>query len=346
MEAEPRLRASAAAPLGAGSIRIRLLSASDSRPSTTSSPRSPAGFATGSAVSAVHPPANTPSRANRRRSGSASSSSLQAIARRAASAAARAGPAAPPPRSRLCSSRSRICDGLKHAGARRGELERQRQAAEPLGDRADGVHAPRRRGRDQDGARARDRRTARRRRPASSGGTGWPRSPLIRSSSRLVTRSRSVRGVAGRGGRPICGAVGEQLLEVVEDEQAVVRSRRWIRSASSTGSLGRLADPDRGRDRRARSAPGPGSRPGRRTRCRAGSDPRTSRATASASRVLPLPPGPVRVTIRLAARSSRQTAARSSSRPTRLVTSPGRFVGASVVRSGRSSSAAPGTTSR
>jgi hypothetical protein len=47
----------------------------------------------------------------------------------------------------------------------------------------------------------------------------------------------------------------------------------------------------------------------------------------------------------LSRRASR-TSAISSDLPTRLVTSPGRFVGTSVVRSGRASSAAPGTTSR
>ncbi len=61
---------------------------------------------------------------------------------------------------------------------------------------------------------------------------------------------------------------------------------------------------------------------------------RDAPATARASRVLPLPPGPAKVTIRLARRSSR-TRSISSFRPTKVVTSPGRFDGTSVVRSRR-----------
>ncbi len=140
VEAEPRLRvgrrraAGGAARPGSGSCRRATRGRRRRRRRGRPRRSRPAA-----AVSAVQPPANTPSRANRRRSASASSSSLQAIApRRVRCRSGRS--RLPPRRSRLCSRRSQDLRGRQHADPRRGELERQRQAAEALGDRADGVH--------------------------------------------------------------------------------------------------------------------------------------------------------------------------------------------------------------
>ena len=227
--------------------------------------------------------------------------------------------------------------------AGRGELDRQREAVEALADRPDRgqrvlaedeVGAVRTGAIDEQGDAGAS---------TSSGGTGCPRSPPMRSSSRLVT-SRHTFGRAARRGR---------------------RRRRRRPAGAARGCRGRGAPFDRGGGRGAHRrwlAPVTRARPrvaaiaastsaGSRSAARStnqtpcGKRSRTSRATASARRVLPLPPGPVRVTIRLSTRSAR-TASISSSRPTKLVTSPGRFEGTSSVRSGRASSATPGTTSR
>ena len=114
--------------------------------------------------SRVQPPANTPSRANRRRSGAGEELVAPGDRARAASAAARAGPGRRR-RGRGCARAGRgSATATSMPGARRRELERQRQAAEPLGDRADGGHRLVAEDEVRAGAHARDRRTARRRR--------------------------------------------------------------------------------------------------------------------------------------------------------------------------------------
>ena len=72
----------------------------------------------------------------------------------------------------------------------------------------------------------------------------------------------------------------------------------------------------------------------------------TSSATATESRVLPLPPGPVRVTSRGPSRlSSALRAASSASRPTSAVAATGRLPGAPRLRRGGNMAGRPGTTS-
>ena len=229
------------------SIRTRLLSASDSRPVSTSMPRSPSGSATDQAASAVQPLAKTASLANSRRSSALSSSWLQATAPR--SVRCRSGRSrVPPARSRLRPSRSRIEAGLMHPDPGGRELERERQAVEAFADRPDRGQRRRRRGRCPGDAHGRDPRTGRRRPSTSSGGMGWPRSPAIRSSSRLVTRThRSAR-------------------------RGPARPRRPPRRAGAA------------RDCRARGAPsGPAGGPGAPRRSRASGDSRTPSVAAIAA---------------------------------------------------------------
>ena len=169
--------------------------------------------------------------ANRRRSSGDRRSWLHAIAPR--SVRCRSGRSrAPPPRSRLRSSRSRICAGRS---SRTRAAASSRASGSPPSrsrDRPHGGESRRRRGRGP-GARpvARSMNSAT---PAStsSGGTGCSCSPEIRSSSRLVTSTRS-SGAPRTEVRDALGAGRQQLLEVVEDEQRR-RSRRWTRRASST----------------------------------------------------------------------------------------------------------------
>ena len=176
----------------------------------------------------------------------------------------------------------------------------------------------------------------------SSGGTGCPRSPATRRSSRLVTSVR--RPGAARTSRATISAAAGSSCSRLSRTRSTVRSRRWARKASPAVRSGVSRTP------RATAMAG-SRRAGSRSAARStnqtpcGNRSRASPATARASRVLPLPPGPTKVTMRAARRSSR-TRSISSFLPTRVVTSPGRFVGTSVVRRGRGSSAAPGTTSR
>ena len=153
------------------------------------------------------------------------------------------------------------------------------------------------------------------------------------------------RAPPGRAPATMSAPRREQLLEVVEDEQhrsdrggARGGPRATVRSGDSRmPSVAAMAG---SRSAASRSA-------ARSTNHDAMREPvrERARATASASRVLPLPPGPVRVTIRLSASASRTRRDLGVS-PTSGVTSPGRFEGGSIVRSGRASSAAPGTTRR
>ena len=335
---------SSAAPPGAGSIRIRLLSASDSRPSTRSIPRSPCGIRDRRArSSAVQPPAKTPSLANRRRSSPRRSSSLQAIApRRVRCRSGRS--RAPPPRSRLCPRRSQDLRRLSSGCARR--RARARAAARPSRSAIARMAAMRLVVEDE----ARTVLTARSRNSAtpasaSSGGTGWPRSPLIRSSSRLVDEDPQRRGRRGR-----CAATARRRRGAAARGcrgRAASSARGGdSRSASSTRSLGGLANARWPPRSSARSAPGPGRRQGRRTMIPCGKRSRTSRASRQREARLAAAAGTGQRDDAARRELVAQAAASSSSRPTKLVTSPGRLVGASVVRSARSSSATPRTTSR
>ena len=253
---------------------------------------------TASASSIVQPPAKTPSRRKSRRSVVGQQVVAPGDRARAASAAAPAGRARPPARSRLRPSRSRICAGLSvrtRAAASsiasgrppsRSQIARTAArglVAEDAGPAGGSAPAP---------------RTARRPPTRRAAGPGWPCSPPIRSSSRLVTRTRSSGDGRGRATRP-CPRPPAGAARGCRGPGASIWSRSRARSASADRLLGGLADADRRRDRRSRRGPGRGAPRGRRTRSRAGSDRATARAAPSARRVLPLPPGPVRVTIRL-----------------------------------------------
>ena len=174
-------------------------------------------------------------------------------------------------------------------------------------------------------ARARARRS-RRRSPAPPG--WWP-------------------GAGGRGqapqqrvGQP--GAGVQQVLAVVQHQQqrawAAARRRAWPASGrpGSSRTPTRLRPPP--------GAPGPG-RPGPPAppaTPRPGTPSRASAAACRARRVLPVPPGPVRVSSRWAA-SSAATSASSRSRPTKLVSCRGRLCGsASSERRGGKSPGTPG----
>ena len=177
---------------------------------------------------------------------------------------------APPARSRLRPSRSRIERRAEEPDARRGQLDAPAAGRRGARRSPGSSPAPRRRGRGPGGARgARSTNSAT---PAStsSGGTGCPRSPPIRSSSRLVTRTRTsgaprtMRATTSRR-RPAAAARG------CRGRAASCGRGGATRSASSTGSLGRLAHADRRRDRRLDERRVARPPPGRRTRRRAGS---------------------------------------------------------------------------
>ena len=113
--------------------------------------------------------------------------------------------------------------GRQHAGARRRELERQRQAAQALGDRPDG----RQRVVAEHEARAVLARPVDEQRDA---GVGLERrdgvTVLAADPQQLPAgHDQPQRGASRVEPGHDLGAVGQQLLEVVEDEQGV-RSRR------------------------------------------------------------------------------------------------------------------------
>ena len=168
--------------------------------------------------------------------------------RLAGSAVAPAGRGRRRRRSRLCPRRSQDLRRREHAGCA-PRRARARAAGPPSRSAIARMAASASSSRTRPGrcSRARSRNSAT---PASasSGGTGWPRSPLMRSSSRLVTMSRSAGRVAGHAGDHL-GAGGEQLLEVVEDEQAGPLAQ-VVPQRVLDALLGGLANPDGGRDRR------------------------------------------------------------------------------------------------
>ena len=289
---------------------------------------------------AVQPPANTASRRKSRRSGSDRRSWLQAIAPR--SVRCRSGRSREPPaRSRLDASRSRIRAGLS---------SRTRAAASSIASGSPDSRSQIWRTTTSDSPdRSRSGRSACARAvnsstPAStsSGGTGWPRSPVIRRSSRLVIMSRT--SGAPRATEATTSAPPGRSCSRLSRSSRADRSRRCSRRASARLRSGESMSPS------VEAIVG-SSMAASRTAARStnhvpcGNRSRTACATPSARRVLPLPPGPVRVRIRVEASRSRSVWI-SSARPTSSVTSPGRLLGGSSVRSGRASSAAPATTSR
>ena len=202
--------------------------------------------------------------------------------------------------------RGDLLDG-ERPHARGGQLDRQRDAVQPLADLGHrrrvrirqgevGLHRGGPVDEEPHGLVLRQRRRAPARRRGSgteSGGTRNATSPVSPSGSRLVARILHVRaGPQQRLGQP--RARGDQVLAVVEHEQ------------QCAGIAG--APTMRGLDRAARLLPH-AERRGERRRGEHGIGERRQldqphavgvvwthgAATWSASRVLPLPPGPVRV---------------------------------------------------
>ena len=250
---------------------------------------------------------------------------------------------APDARSRLWPSCSRICGGLHQPDARGRELDRQRQAAEPLADRPDRGARCRRPGQVgpvqvgealEQGDAGVD--VERRHRIAAL--PADPQQLAAGDDGRSATARRGRVGRRVRGGR-------QQLLEVVEDEQqdpiAKVGAQRPRRSPPRT--IRRARSCSRWPTRRARRR---GSRRGRRTRCHAGTGAVSARRDTQREAGLAAAAGAGQrddpaLGERLAdGRRSRPRGRRAA------VTSPGRFEGGSIVRSGRASSAAPITSSR
>ena len=185
VEAEPVSASSSGAPLGAarsGSGSCRRATRDRRRRRV---PRSPAGVRD----RLGRAPASSRRRTRRAaRTGDAPRRDEELVAPgdrgRAASAGARAGPA---PAAEVEAVLEPVADlgRRQHPGARRGQLERQGQAAEPLGDRADRGHAPRRRRRGPGGAHAPvEEQRARRPRPraAARGGRARRRCATARGS--------------------------------------------------------------------------------------------------------------------------------------------------------------------
>ena len=147
------------------------------------------------------------------------------------------------------------------------------------------------------------------------------------SASRLVARRRSVGAGPQQGvGQP--GAGVDQVLAVVQhQQQALGRAARRSAWPAAAGP----APPARPRPRPPPGARGPG-RPGPPAppaTPRPGSASRASAAAWRARRVLPVPPGPVRVSRRWAP-SRAATSPSSRSRPTKLVSCRGRLCGQRV----------------
>ena len=176
----------------------------------------------------------------------------------------------------------------------------------------------------------------------SRGGTGYPRSPAIRSSSRLVTSDPELRGGPDDASDRL-GTVRQELLEVVQEEQRDAVAQVCPERVAH-GQVGRLSNTERGRDGGFEQSGIPDGgqvdepcavwEPVADASGEAEGEPRLAAPAWPGQREDPaLGEGhPEKLDLGLATESA--------------VTSPGRFDGASSVRSGRGSSAAPGTTSR
>ena len=167
---------------------------------------------------------------------------------------------------------------------------------------------------------------------SASGGTGYSCSPASRRGVRLVARTTQARCGRQKPGDEL--DFRHQLLEVVEQrapcsgrEGAPTRPSSAPSAVSLAPSASARTDPSSAGTwtaaRSTKTAPSRSSRP-------------SSAATASPSRVLPAPPGPVSVTRRTSSRRrSATTAATSSRRPTSGVGGVGRRRRAGAGASGR-----------
>ncbi len=191
---------------------------------------------------------------------------------------------------------------------RGGQLDRQGQPVQPVADLAATAAAfSAVRAKSSRAARARStkRRTAgvspsspRGGRRASSGrargGTAKPCSPERRSTARLVARTAR-RGQAAR--RSVTSGAASSTCSQLSRSSSACRSRRNARSPATSGRPPASRTPSTPATAEATRA---GSRTGARgtNQTPSGKAPATSSATRSASRVLPTPPGPVRVSRR------------------------------------------------
>jgi hypothetical protein len=173
----------------------------------------------------------------------------------------------------------------------------------------------------------------------SRGGTGNSCSPWIRSGPRLVTRARTLGAPAMSV--PTDG-LASSTCSKLSSTSSVVRCRSSTWRASITGCGPRSPVP-------TVEAITLGTRCGSvmdassTKNTPSGKRSMTSEAVRRASRVLPDPPGPVRVTT-LADSSKAWTCSSSCSRPTNDVSSVGRLVGVSRLLSAGNSAGSPSTT--
>ena len=180
-------------------------------------------------------------------------------------------------------------------------------------------------------------------REAASGGTGYWRSPGTWSGSRLVTRS--VR----RGHAVTSSRIEPEAAETcskLSTRSSVFRLPSSAFNVSASGTGGASSTPIM-RAISGRTRPGSVTIASSTANVPSSNSSTRSAATCIARRVLPVPPGPVRVTSRTSSsRTSRRTASSSSSRPMSGVGCAGRFVRLpSSVRRGGNSVGRPGTRS-
>ena len=253
---------------------------------------------------------------------------------RAASAGAPAGRAHRRARSRLLAEPLEDRGRAEEPDPRGGELDRERQAAEPLADLPGSPRGVRRRGRDRAGAHV--ARAVEQRDPGVDVERRDGMAALAPDPEQLPARDEEPQRPARRGRpaprrprRPGGAARGCR-------GRAAPRSRRWRPERLADGCARTTrATPERERDRRLERAPGRGPRRGRRTRRRAGSDRGQPRATAEREARLAAPAGPGQGDDPAVVEMRSRSASISASRPTSSVTSPGRLLGGSRVRSGR-----------
>ena len=207
-------------------------------------------------------------------------------------------------------------------GARGGELEAERHAVEPAADlrsrlavvvaAACGAGWPRRRARGRARAPALAAGSVEPGSGVGSGGSGYSCSPRTRSTLRLVTKKCTPGALASRSSTS--GAAAVTFSKLSSRISACMLARYDFRLA--TGSA-----PAASRMPSACATVGAtraGSRTPERSTNHAPSRKAVSHraATSIASRLLPMPPGPVSVSRRAGPETSPHTSSASSSRPT------------------------------
>src|SRR5215469_3361682 len=292
-----------------------------------------------SAASSSNPPANTEQRAHNSRSAALQSPQLHSIEAR--SVCCRAGRARPPrvnspsrspSRSSICSADSTGSRAAASSMAS-GMPSSRRQILATAAAFASVTANPG----TTCAARSANKLTAGNRassatlsgRPAcgaGSGGTASTVSPSMVSASRLVASTRSPP--AARSSWSASSAAASTRCSQLSSTSSSCRPARYSASAVAGAYPARSCSPSVPATAWATSAwsrswsSWTSHTPSRNARA-------SPAAARSASRVLPTPPAPVSVTSRESA-SSRLTSASSPRRPTKLVTSAGRFPGARV----------------